>query len=369
MAFSKKQEMFAKFMLKRIGFNQPDIIEKYLMLLETAFANWNGITNRETGFTNYYYSVSNCIQQLVDEINLKKDKKNIIINDGISKRIAATDLANYVYCPVNYSINKSFVISNPTGREFTGFGTMLHNELRLIKKKIPFDLKENEAHSNSVFENETIKTIRNSEIIYVGHSEKDKYFINDTENFIGQPDYIFKDINGKYFVVEEKFHFIRPEDHDHRSNNTDLPLDHANNFFDNHIIQLVSYIKNIREYKIEYGYLIYWHYHISDLFLDGSIFCDFLQIHNVKIKKIEPDQHNTDFYKKTKERINYLRDNGNQEFDIKSISINKCVNCVVSKYCTYKSGRLNSLNFPFNKDDIKLYFAEFPEDLKKGKNE
>lgn len=365
MGFSKKQELYAKFMLERIGYIKPEIIEKYLILLEKSFGEWKGTTNIDTGFVSFYYSVSNCIQLLIDEIDLKKNKQNIIVNDLISKRIAATDLSNYVYCPVSFSINKSFVINNPTGKVFTEFGTKLHEELRLINKIIPYDLKENEAHKDSIYENEIIKKIRSSEKIYIGHSEKEKYFINDEENYIGQPDYIFKDINGKFFIVEEKFHYLKPKEHIYWSNQTNAYEMNINNFFNNHIIQLISYIKNIKEYNIEYGYLIYWYYHVSDLYINGSRMCDLAQIHDVSIKQIELNQENIEFYKKTIEEINFLRNNGNQVFDTDKISINKCVNCVVNKYCTHKSGRLNKINYPFNKDDIRIFFAKFPDELKK----
>ena len=76
MAYSTKQKLFAEFMLKRIGFNQPELIEQYLTQLENVFGRWSEWTNN-SGYTSLTYSVSDCIQMLVDEIEIKKNKQEI----------------------------------------------------------------------------------------------------------------------------------------------------------------------------------------------------------------------------------------------------------------------------------------------------
>src|SRR5690554_1714127 len=83
---------------------------------------------------------------------------------------------------------------------------------------------------------------------FVGHNDfkNQRYFINENEGFIGQPDYIFKNKNGENFVVEEKF-----------QRNT---YGNQRRFYNNHKIQLASYINYIQEINLKYGYLVYWVY-------------------------------------------------------------------------------------------------------------
>lgn len=364
MAFSYKQKLFAEFMLKRIGLEHADHIEQYLIKLENIYGSWYEYTDRD-GYTTLNYSVSNCIQQLIDEIELKKNKNNIAIKEYNSSKLAATDLSSYVFCPVSFSINKSFIIEKPTGEELTSNGITLHEQLRLLKKNIPYNLKENEAHDSNVFQNEIIKRIRNSEVVFVGHSERKQYFSNDQENFIGEPDYIFKDELGKYFVVEEKYHSLKKKNHRHREISQGQYEKTVNRFFDNHEIQLISYIRNIKEYKIDYGYLIYWYYQTSKLVKENTTYSAFPQIHDVRIKKVELDQTNIDFYNKTIQGINALISASKQDISATNIVTNKCVGCVVNKYCIQKTGRLTTFNFPYKKEDIMLFYAKFPDELKK----
>jgi len=366
MAYSTKQKLFAEFMLKRIGFTQPEHIEQYLTQLENVFGQWSEWTNNN-GYTNLTYSVSNCIQMLVDEIEIKKNKEEIQSKEQNELNVSATELSNYVYCPVSYSIGKSFVISKPTGQEFTDNGTNLHEQLKLIGKKVPYDLGETAAHQGSVFQDEIIQKIRSSEIVFVGHSGDKQHFINEEAKFIGQPDYIFKDEQGKYFVVEEKFHSIKPEGHNYWTEHPNQYQNLTNRFFDNHQIQLISYLRNIKEYKLDYAYLIYWYYYTSKLVQGNTTYGEFPQIHDVRTMKIILDDKTEQFYQNTVTNIRNLQNEKVQTFNAADIPINKCVGCVVNKYCSHKSRRLNSFPYPYRRDDLRLFFVSFPEELKKQK--
>lgn len=306
MAYSTKQKLFAEFMLRRIGFTQHEQIELYLAQLENVFGEWSELTNKN-GYTNLSYSVSNCIQMLIDEIEIKKNIHVIQAKEQKDLNISATELSNYVFCPVSYSIGKSFVINKPTSQEFTKSGTNLHEQLKLIGKKIPYDLSESEAHNWNVFQDNIIQKIRNSQVAFIGHSEDKQYFINQEAKFIGQPDYIFKDKEGKYFAVEEKFHSLKPEGHNYWIENPNLYQKMTNIFFDNHQIQLISYLRNIREYKLDYGYLIYWYYYTSKLVQGNTTYGAFPQIHDVRTMKIILDDKTEQFYQNTVANIRDLQ--------------------------------------------------------------
>jgi CRISPR/Cas system-associated exonuclease Cas4 (RecB family) len=362
MAYSTKQKLFAEFMLKRIGFTQADHIEQYLTQLEVQFRQWDGLGEDES----IKYSVSNCIQMLIDEIEIKKNKQKIHSKEQNTTILSATDLANYTFCPVSYSIRQSFLIENPTGQESITNGVTLHEQLRLLNKKLPFSLNETQVHRSNVFQDEVIRKIRKSEIAFIGHSEDAQYFKNDEAQFIGQPDYIFKDEHGKYFIVEEKFHSLKPEDHQHWQERPNEYHKITNHFFDNHKIQAISYIRNIKEYKIEYGYLIYWYYQTSTWEHGNIHFASTPRIHDVRIKKILLDENTEGLYKTTVSNIRDLQKRQTQTFDSSKISISKCVGCAVSKYCSHKTRRQKEFLLPYNKDNIELFYVSFPDELKRN---
>lgn len=357
MGYSEKQRIFSTYMLQRIGFQK--FIDQYLHQLENVYGVWDFWVNKD-GYYKYFLSVSKCIDVLLQEIELKKNRTKIVLKKD-SGKISATDFANYVYCPVSFSINKSFVIEKPVGEEFTVLGTNYHKQLRLLNKQIPFNLKEDEIHKQTVFQNEVIKKIKASKLIFAGHNDEKKIFINDEENFVGQPDYIFQDSDGKYFVVEEKFKSLKSEDDSFWNGQKFTYKQTANYFHKNHEMQLVTYLRNIKEYKIEYGYLIYWYYQIDKIELDISV--ELPKIHDLRLKKIELTFENNLLYENVSNAINKLKTSENSNFDSAEINLNKCVKCVVGNYCMQKNGRFNSFNFPYKIEDISLYYMEFPIEL------
>jgi hypothetical protein len=360
--FTYRQKLFATHLLKQIGFQNDSIIEKYLLRLEKIYGRWDSYINFHN-FTVPFFNVSECIEILLSEINLKKQSQRIKSKSYKDELKSATDLSNFVYCPISYTIVKSFIIEHPTGEEYTEYGTTLHEQLRLVNKITPNDKKETDVHRARVFDNEIIKKIRNSELIFTGHSDN-KLFVNEKEKYVGQPDYIFKDDEGKYFVVEEKFHYLKSE-YDLSWEKTDKSYDQTiNTFFDNHKVQLISYIRNIVEYSIDYGYLIYWYYEVEESNDKQKI----PKIHDVSIRKVTLTDENLTLYDKAVIGVNNLHQNQNNfhiDFDVSKLNINKCVGCVVSKYCIHKSGRYNTFVFPFQSHYLKIYYSEYPEELKK----
>jgi len=219
-----KQLAFRDYLLKRLGFDENDFREKYLDFLSQIAYIHKGIAAIEEveweRNSKPYYNFDgeryipqhfNIIDLLIWEYKLKKDKSFKTIN-YTSKYISATDLANFTYCPIGFSIGKTY---DTPKNIFAETGTKKHEEHKLLnlfqKKDKNENLDENEKNRfyNRYTDSETIAffdDLKRSELIYSGHTKNEnKYFINEEINFIGQPDYIFKNSKGKYFVVEEKF--------------------------------------------------------------------------------------------------------------------------------------------------------------------
>ena len=205
------------------------------------------------------------------------------------------------------------------------------------------------------------------------------------------PDYIFQDADGLYFVVEEKYqrrcdplkqrysnninryaddNWLSPEDAEDK-----LKADEEEKrilreeeeriieewkhykgyFFSNHIIQVLSYIKNIKEYSLSYGYLLYWYYDFED---------NMPYINKVVSKRIEFGSKEKNTYEAASNKILELKKTGKVEFKIADLSMKKCAACAVNKYCGHKSGRYEELTLPYSINYLGLFYPEFPRELK-----
>lgn len=215
--FSEKQRIFLDYLFEKIGFSNQDFINGYKNKLEDIYGRYYQELRVDTypnGFTVdkwiWKYSNSGVIEELLKEVEIKKDLSQIKLKSFNEKDfITATDLANYDYCPASFSISKSFEIEFPTGKQKRNVGKYFHEKLRLINKLNLEKESFSDYFEDSVLNNNTIRKIKSCKLIFSGHDKENKYFINTQENYIGQPDYIFKDPNDKYFVVEEKFKFLK----------------------------------------------------------------------------------------------------------------------------------------------------------------
>lgn len=368
MTLSRKQFIFANYLLKKIGFSDPELISDYLNNIESIYGKHNRelITGTHKNGRPFYqwiskYDNSRCIDVLLKEIELKKNLNNIELLDyNFESKISATDLSSFDFCPASFSISKSFQIESFTSDDKRLAGISLHETLRLLNKKIPENHKESDLYTFSVLENEKIKKIKNCELIFAGHTDSKRFFENENKNFIGQPDYIFKDPNGKYFAVEEKFKFlssyISPEDREDESILTSREKI-KQTFFSNHIVQLQSYIDYIQEYNIEYGILIYWFYDFNG---------DFPNIHSVSLKIVNKKEYQT-LLENTHRNLKAFIAEKSLDF-LEKVNTNKCTACSVNKYCTHKTNNLSKLKLPYDKNDLILKPVEFPEELKKENN-
>ena len=205
--------------------------------------------------------------------------------------------------------------------------------------------------------NKKINKIKKCELLFYGHTNEKKYFVNEELEYIGQPDYIFKDPNGKLFVVEEKFKYLNKY-----ANSENYDYDEIikkrnrvkSTFHSNHIVQLQSYIDCIKDYDLEYGVLIYWFY---------DFYNDCPNVHSVSLKVINKNE-NQEILRNAFLSIKKFLKEQVIEFNDK-INPNKCAACSVNKYCAHKTNNLTELKIPYNRYDLKLKYVEFPEDLKK----
>ena len=367
-AYTRRQEIYAKYMLCQIGFSSENDIEDFLAYLEELYGKMECYPNDNyVGGLRWKVSVSKCIAFLKEEIELKKRLYSIKLCNNANFSIRAIDLSNFTYCPVSYSISRSFIIEYPSVEKLTETGLMLHEQLGLLQNL--YNIEESVNHKSYNISNAILLHIKNSRVVSFGHGGDSMIYVN--KEYSGTPDYIFQDKQGNYFVVEEKFRFKRdPNKLSYieivtdmiDSDNTEERKSWADSgitFYKNHQVQVISYLKNIIEYDLKYGYLIYWFYDFGEK--------NQPYIHKVSVKKIVLDEYSEKLYTIAKNGIHNLLRNSRGTIDVSSINMKKCAGCVVNKYCYHKTRHFPEYEFPYNKEKMKLSIVEFPEELKKNR--
>ncbi len=326
-----------------------------------------------------YPSKFNIVDVLMLEYNIKKKRQYIKLQQN-SNVISASDISNFTYCPVSWSISKSYKLPRS---EAAQIGTSLHQDHKLINySKLAQSVNIDRSwHSpttkmrkfNLNFEaEEMINDISNSVVVYAGLSQEDKetHYFKGKDIYVGQPDYIFFNFKTKkYFAVEEKFHMIPKEPQndlpEHWCREHNYNPDEINKtrnrilFYENHLNQLRSYIYGIQDYDISYGYLAYWRYTFANNATSYTT-----SIEQLRVKKInKDDEYNRQaligVYKKIKKAMKV----GGGEFDISKLSPSKCVGCVNYILCGHKTQHFKEYSFPYSSEYMMTKIVPFPEEL------
>jgi|SRR6185503_2450172 len=351
-----KQFAFAMYILERLGFSRGEDLDTYITYLEKIANNYKRLGAlkfeelKDDNPRYKYYTLRDNYWMpdnfgLVDLLYAEYSYKRKYAFEDLankSKHISATDLANYTYCPIGYSISKSFAMPSNLLAER---GSDLHEQHRLIKKikgnKTSFDVSNKNLYineKNKYFFDE----IELSEAVFYGHDAGEKgYFINEEINFIGQPDYIFKDKDGRLFVVEEKFKQINYQ---------------SVYFSNNHKVQLAAYIYYLNQYKIEYGYLVYWIYN----FYDGES-----HIEECYVLRVDRNQTVEIFLETTFSEVQKFNINKSKQIDLNTIKPKKCANCVHTIICSHKNKKRDLVSLPYDRSYFQLYPAQYPAILSK----
>lgn len=351
------EKNYARFLLMRIGFTDTNKIEKVLAEYETRFGvveisrTTRGIRNRKGKVYKYNevvkrkFSYQKCISVLKFEIDFRFNSKSFRQKELYTSLISATEISSFVFCKASYSISKTYVIEKSLTNFSKYYGSQLHENLKLIRKKTYFGFKDMYQDNFSDFQRKFLSKIYNCEKIFVGHTDSNSVFKNIEKAYVGQPDYIFRDPNGDYFVVEEKFHLRRAIEKISESS-----LSRNLDFHQSYIVQLQSYIHYIKEYDLKYGVLLNWYYTITneEIIIDDFTF------------KVIHKKRNIDLLEQSLEQIKKLKHLGETDF-YNNVNINKCLKCSVNLYCGHKTDKYNTLKYPYNLDYVKLTYLTYPQ--------
>ncbi len=369
---NEKQKLLRDQIIKRLGFRQDNFLEEYQDILEKVSNSfrllgvrtkiWNEQQGQFKPFNeNVYHSYQekgdfyipnsfSILDFLIYEINFKKNK-HVRVKTISNTYISATDISNYTFCPISYSINKTFEIPR---LESSTTGKFMHERNILLYYVKPYKLTD--SNNEVVLElefydsfNEFINfmtknffdDVKKAQLFYCGHSdgfESKKFFKNKKDNYVGQPDYIFFDKSKQqYFVVEEKFQYVKKDEQGRYGSHI---------FYPNHVNQLNSYIHGLDNLNITHGYLLYWKYCI-----EGNeskvISCDVLRIE----KTAEGRKSFIEVFQKVSQTIK----NRGGQFEINMRNPNKCASCVSSFVCGHKTGMYDKFTIPYSVNYLKVF--------------
>lgn len=370
MKYTPRQLSYAQYLLRRTGFQNPKDIEQYLQQLMLSKGRYHFNPKSKNPFKAWQFSAKAAVDALVAELELKKAPAKIPLQKVVTPHFTATQLTRYSFCPAALSISNTFETIVEARDGLIEMGEQLHESLRLSRQKQKSGATTDPFYRRA-WQNPAIAKILGAETVYTGHGADAPLFRNEKTAFVGSPDYIFRDREGRYFVVEEKFiHYRDPmnpsaiklnkeewagtlaaKKQEREQEWAQIPF----YFFKNHLLQVLAYLVNISDYPLEYGYLVYWLYD----FKDGEAY-----VHKAGVKKLSLDPKNLALYNRYLDRFQQFLQQGVEPFQVESVNVKKCAACSQSLYCMHKTKRFTEVHYPYRKEDMKLYPAEFPVDLR-----
>jgi hypothetical protein len=403
MYISERQTLFMNYLLERMQFPTSEFREQYLEHLSRHCKEYVNLASQsirrdsKTGEVVYprdhyfkQYSEQdarliptrfNIIDLLLLECDIKSRGRYKTLSPS-NTSISATDISNFTFCPVGWSIAKTFQLPKILS---TQVGASMHEQHKLLNF-VPFrqpdgsvfrpvrDLRGPAAEVDcDSCTKELFSDLSESVAVFVGTPSGDddrKWYVGTDNRFIGQPDYIFfNPRKDRHFVVEEKFQMIP------RPPRTDLPPDwcvmHGYDpdaierarqktlFYDNHFNQLCSYIYGIRDHGALYGYLVYWRYYFENVRAGYKLHIE--QVRSRKASGTNDGDRNA--LRNIYSQIRNAMSSGGGPFNSSRRSPSRCAGCVQSVLCAHKTGRYDSYTFPYDRKYLQTKHVPFPEEL------
>lgn len=303
---------------------------------------------------------TNKIGQKVYELNFDfdtKNKKNWTIYPSLFKSISSSNISDYVFCPVSYSINKSInieqdehinIVSNYSSKISISkiYGNRkkfdnINEALKMLPNTLDFLLEiKNTSNYRCLGIPEDFSEIFNLRLLENNVRSKNRN-IHESLNkkFKASPDYVMiNEETGKKIIIEEKYRYSE-------SSNIESPF--QSNYFE--IANTIFNIEEFRDYEV---YIVYWFWKFIPN--DNTEFERFFAVTDWKIFKVDFENYSKlelDGYVKN---IEALLDNKTLSFKSESINSLKCVNCSVRHYCYHKTGRINEISLPYKKYDLEI---------------
>lgn len=280
-----------------------------------------------------------------EEIRLRKNN-SVELNYNVNKVTLISDLGDFEFCPVSYSISETFNIpNNETWQKDEWLGEKKHLIHRYsdFKKNKSFNeaFKDSTIQINQTLQNDFSKFF-NSELLLNNYDGSNTtYYSNPTNTIRGVPDYVFKDQSGKSFVVIEKF--------------TKKTSEEITTAFSNDLVKIYGYINELTTLKLSYGFLIYWYWDLEDIHDDQGRVKKKIRVKAYKIFEIKNTTQEKEHLRNTINKVQSFKQSKQFSVDGNRISHpNKCLNCSVVTHCCHKTGKFNLVRLPYNFNEFAI---------------
>ena len=300
---TQKQESYINFLIDEMGYRYSPLKADFINTLKLDEAD------------------SDIASKIIDNLlrQIEKRNKASSIQTEIGKIISVFDLSQFGFCSANYSIGKSFILSE-NGKNFEySLGYNSYFLLLLDRMKV------RKVRSNYLLPcfKDFDYLVDSKIIFYRPHQLENKYFYNSVHSISGKPYLILESVSGVRTLIIEK---IAKEEVD------------SCNLRDNHMIQAIAYLTFFSELRCSNAHVIYWE-------KPNNIF----NLENVPYKKftIEHCDENKLLLFRNLDMLRKMIDGDTIDFDINSIDTNKCVTCRSFSVCDHKKGSLEVVTLPY----------------------
>lgn len=230
-------------------------IEQSLSLLnfsDSKFASFRKHIIANITFDDYISRVRLALylKYFKEEFRLRRTN-SVEPNYNVNKIILVSDLEDFEFCPVSFAINETFKVpNNETWQkdEWLGEKKHLFHRYNDFKKNKNYQqtFEDSIIEINQKLQDDFSRTFNSEMLLNNYDGSNTNFYSNMTNTIKGVPDYVFKDKNGKSFVVIEKF--------------TKKTSENIVTAFGNDLVKVYGYINELKTLQLSSGYLIYWYW-------------------------------------------------------------------------------------------------------------
>lgn len=301
------------------------------------------------------YRLAKFIETVYQEIDIRTDKL-FLIRRNFKETTKVSDLSHFVFCPVRYSINKTYNLNENKYKDQGSESSqpMCLEDMHALFRRcqsIEETFKYTDINLDNDFKNK-FKYILNSKIVINNSNKAYKIFTNTKNSIIGAPDYVLSTNKGTNYVIIEKF--SKYDYYNQKSYKSDL-------------IKIKAYLEkfeSLGNLNLRFGLLITWFWDnkkkIEEKENEVLNIAREKYIIDYKIDKVERNELNKQEIDKVLQEIKMFDETGiiNNKFS-KRINPKKCLKCSAFKYCNHKTGQFDSIKIPYKIDDLKVNFKKY----------
>lgn len=314
-----KQEKFIENLVDQLGYKNSPLRQQFLNCL-----------------FKYSPSIGFASEIIENLLQLNKDRKFSLrkpVDFGSSQKV--TDIAQFAFCPVSYSIKRSYKEGDPTSKQI-----VVDSPKSILIEWINSFRSLNEFQKKRRNDNKIITSLLDANLMFDGYSPESQPYYNHFLNVSGKPHLILELNDDRIVVVEKRTYKDHPYDNLHHNN----------------LIQALCYLFMFPELKCNKAIVIYWS-NSYELALDKEY----------EIISVERNEETIQTLVLELKKFKYFLYERQMKFDVSQLNVNKCFRCNVKAICNHKSAMIDNLSMPYSTPDFDKKYPLFYTLAEEGK--